>query len=64
MSDFLTRKKERSEYYFRFEYGHKLRTCSACSGSGRYDSHRSPKCSACNGTGKERYKDKDSEEKD
>lgn len=58
MSDFLARKKERTERYFKYEYGFQLRTCYACNGSGRYDSHRSPKCSACNGTGKERYKAK------
>jgi DnaJ-class molecular chaperone len=56
--NFHERKEERTKYYFQFEYGFKLRTCVACNGSGRYDSHRSPKCGACNGTGKERYKSK------
>ena len=30
-----------------------LRPCTACNGSGHYDSTGSPKCSACNGTGKQ-----------
>ncbi len=34
--------------------GKKLVTCTACSGSGRYDHNGSPRCSACGGTGKER----------
>ncbi len=25
--------------------------CTACNGTGRYDTTNSPKCSACNGTG-------------
>ena len=54
--DFKQRKAERAKRYFEYEYGFKLRTCMACNGSGRYDSHRSPKCGACDGTGKERYK--------
>lgn len=30
--------------------------CSACGGSGRYDSVDSPKCGACNGTGRQQKK--------
>lgn len=55
MSDFHERKAERTEWYFRFVYGWRLRTCYACNGSGRHDSFRSPKCEGCVGTGKERY---------
>ena len=54
--DFHERKKWRTEQYFKYEYGQKLRPCSACSGSGIYDNTGSPKCGACEGTGKERYK--------
>lgn len=56
MNNFHDRKKARAANYFRFEYGFKLRACSACNGSGYYDNHNSPKCSSCDGTGKERYK--------
>ena len=56
MGDFYRRKQERTEHYFRFVHGWKQRTCTACSGSGRYDHNGSPTCGACNGTGKERYK--------
>lgn len=54
--NFHERKKERTEYYERFVKGWKLRPCTACAGSGYYDSHGSPPCGACDGTGKERYK--------
>ncbi|EAC1515190.1 hypothetical protein BHX89_004821 [Salmonella enterica subsp. enterica serovar Cubana] len=53
---FHERKAERASFYFRFQYGWKLRKCSSCNGSGYYDHNGSPKCAACNGTGKERYK--------
>jgi DnaJ-class molecular chaperone len=56
MSSFHERKQWRKNFYERFVKGWKLRTCVACNGSGKYDSHGSPKCSGCNGTGKERYK--------
>jgi len=55
MSGFIERKKERTSRYMKEQHGWKLRTCSACSGSGYYDHNGSPKCSCCNGTGKERY---------
>lgn len=55
--NFNERKKKRSEYYHKFIFGYKQRDCSACSGSGRYDSNGSPPCSSCEGTGKERYKE-------
>jgi DnaJ-class molecular chaperone len=54
MSDYLERKKQRTEYYNKFIAGKKLKVCSACSGSGYYDDNGSPKCGACNGTGKVR----------
>lgn len=34
----------------------KIKICSACSGSGRYDNTGSPKCGACCGLGIERGK--------
>ncbi len=52
---FRERKLARSEYYERFIKGWKERNCSACNGSGYYDSENSPPCSSCNGTGKEKY---------
>jgi DnaJ-class molecular chaperone len=53
---FKDRKRERIEHYKNCIEGWKLRPCSACSGSGYYDSFGSPNCGACDGTGKERYK--------
>ena len=53
---FRERKEERKQFYNKYVHGHKLRTCCACAGSGRYDNFGSPKCSSCNGTGRERYK--------
>jgi DnaJ-class molecular chaperone len=53
---FHERKKERKEYYEKYIKGWKLRNCTACNGSGYYDSHNSPSCGACDGTGKERLK--------
>lgn len=44
-------KEERRQAY-KANHGRKRVTCSACSGSGRYDHNGSPKCGACNGTGK------------
>ncbi len=61
MSDFHTRKAERKERYERFVKGWRLRKCSACNGSGRYDSTGSPRCGACNGTGRERFKETNDE---
>lgn len=55
MATFQERKKERTEYFFRFIYGMKLRTCSACNGTGRYDNTGSPRCGACGGSGRETY---------
>jgi len=51
------RKKKRTEHYVKFVYKVKLKKCTACNGSGYYDTTirgKVPKCSACNGTGKER----------
>ncbi len=56
MSDFHTRKQERKIRYEKHIKGWKQRPCSACNGSGRYDSTDSPECGGCEGTGKERYK--------
>lgn len=54
--DFRTRKARRTAHYFTYIYRWRLRKCSACNGSGRYDTTGSPKCGACEGAGKERYK--------
>lgn len=62
MDDYQKRKKDRTEYYFKFIYGWKLEKCCACNGSGYYDNNGSPKCGACNGTGKTRCKPISSEE--
>jgi DnaJ-class molecular chaperone len=51
------RKKQRTEAYFKYVHGWKLRKCTACNGSGYYDSNGSPDCGSCDGTGKERYQD-------
>lgn len=55
---FLERKKQRTAYYFEHIYGKKLVVCTACNGSGWYDSTdsqgRSIACSSCDGTGKTR----------
>lgn len=56
MSTFQERKAERKARNERFVYGWKLRKCTACNGSGYYDSCGSPPCSGCDGTGKESYK--------
>jgi len=54
--DYLERKEKRIENYKLYIEGWKLRDCSACNGSGKYDHNGSPDCGACSGTGKERYK--------
>ena len=53
--NFHERKKWRTRWYFRCVYGWRLKTCTACSGSGRYDHHGSPRCGNCDGTGKSLY---------
>lgn len=53
--NFRERKQARTEDYFKYVYKWKLRPCTACNGSGRYDSGGSPRCQGCDGTGKERY---------
>jgi DnaJ-class molecular chaperone len=53
---FHERKEERRDYFMKYVYGWKQRPCSACNGSGRYDSDGSPACGGCDGTGKEKYK--------
>lgn len=52
---YAARKAARREHFFREVYGWRLRPCSACSGSGRYDHDGSPACGACDGTGRESY---------
>lgn len=59
MMGWKSRKEERTEYYKKYVYKWKLRPCTACNGSGHYDSWGAPPCGACEGTGKERYKDKE-----
>lgn len=49
------RKRLRSIDYWR-RHGVGTETCTACSGSGCYDSHGSPACGACGGTGRTRLK--------
>ena len=56
MQTFKERKALRADYYNRFVHGWKLRNCTACNGSGHYDSNGSQRCGCCDGTGKERYK--------
>lgn len=50
-SDWEIRKEARRKEFQR-RYRIKQVTCTACSGSGRYDHNGSPKCGCCNGTGK------------
>ena len=54
LDDYRKRKQERTEYYQKYKYKNKLKTCTACNGSGYYDHNGSPPCGACDGTGKER----------
>jgi DnaJ-class molecular chaperone len=54
--NFKQRKQERTDNYFKFEFGWVLKDCTACNGSGYYDSCGSPPCGACEGTGKEKVK--------
>lgn len=56
MDDYRKRKQARIEHHAKYVAGWKQRPCTACAGSGRYDSCGSPKCGACGGTGRERYK--------
>lgn len=53
---FHERKAWRTEQYFKYQHGFRLRECGACSGSGIYDHNGSPPCGACDGTGKETYR--------
>lgn len=55
MKNFRERKQERTKYYFQYVYMWKERPCTACNGSGYYDSNGSPECGCCDGTGKETY---------
>lgn len=49
-------KARRAYAYFTYEYGWKLRKCTACNGSGYYDDDGSPKCGGCDGTKVERFR--------
>jgi len=54
---YFERKRQRTEWFFKYLYKKKMVTCTACNGSGYYDNTvygRTPKCSSCDGTGKER----------
>jgi DnaJ-class molecular chaperone len=53
ISEYHKRKQTRKEFYLKYIHGNKLVPCTACNGSGHYDSFNSPKCGACNGTGKQ-----------
>lgn len=53
MSSWLERKEERRQKFQR-NFGVKMVTCTACSGSGRYDNNGSPACGCCGGSGKVR----------
>lgn len=55
-STYQDRKQARIDHYHRFVHGWKQRDCSACAGSGYYDSIAHPPCGACEGMGKELYK--------
>ena len=53
--NFHQRKKIRTEYYIKHIYKKKLVICTACNGTGYYDTTirgRTPKCSSCDGKGK------------
>jgi len=60
MSTFQERKAKRTQYFYDHVYKNKLVVCSACSGSGWYDSCRpngdSIPCGGCDGKGKERQR--------
>jgi len=46
-------------YYEKYIHGNKSVTCTACNGSGYYDTTirgRVPKCGSCEGTGREKQK--------
>lgn len=54
MSPWALRKRQRTLDFYRWVYGWVLVPCTACSGSGRYDSNGSPPCGACDGAGRTR----------
>jgi DnaJ-class molecular chaperone len=51
MGTFKERKAKRTEQFLS-TFGKKLVICSACNGTGYYDSWGSPPCGACGGKGK------------
>lgn len=55
MNTFLSRKTKRKYHYLRWQYGWKLRSCTACYGRGKYDHDGSPDCAICGGSGREHY---------
>jgi len=44
----------KKKYFVSKEKPCPVKKCSACNGSGYYDTTNSPKCSSCNGTGVEK----------
>lgn len=60
MSTFKERKDKRTKYFFDYVYKNKLVECTACSGSGWYDScdskGRSIQCGGCDGLGRNRQR--------
>ena len=54
--NYQERKQNRTEKFLNEVYKKKLIVCTACNGSGYYDSQRSPKCECCKGTGKVKEK--------
>lgn len=53
---FYCQKAKRTKQYFLHTYGWKLKACTACNGSGRYDHVGSPECGSCDGSGKEAFR--------
>jgi len=49
---FRQRKQERKEFWEKYIFGWILIACTACNGSGKYDSFGSPKCECCEGKGR------------
>ena len=54
VDSYQKRKQERKKHFEDNVMFWKEVTCTACSGTGYYDSNKSPKCDSCNGTGKKK----------
>lgn len=55
--EYYERKKVRTEWYKKYIFGNKLKTCVSCNGSGYYDGTfkgKQLKCQSCLGVGKVR----------